>query len=179
MRRIAAICVLFLVVGLPARPACGQTPNGQTPSAENAAVRATIDRLFDAMRQGDRTAVRAVFAEGATLQTVEGTENESGDSPETIVRSTPVPAFAEAVGRPREEVWDERIWDVVIRIDGDLAAAWVPYAFYVGSALQHCGVNAMQLVRYPEGWKILHLTDTRTPAEVCSIPASVRKDAGN
>jgi len=131
------------------------------------------------MREGNRTGVRAVFAEGATLQTVEGTENESGDSPETIVRSTPVPAFAEAVGQPREEVWDGRIWDVVIRIDGDLAAVWVPYAFYLGSALQHCGVNAMHLVRHPRGWKILHLTDTRTLAEACSIPASVRKESGH
>jgi len=165
-------------MGLPARPAGGQTPDGRTPSAESAAVRATIDRLFDAMREGDSTGVHTAFAEGATLQTVEGTENESGDSPETIVRSTPVPAFAEAVGRPREEVWDERIWDVVIRIDGDLAAAWVPYAFYLGSALQHCGVNAMQLVRHSEGWKILHLTDTRTPAEACTVPASVRKEGG-
>jgi len=179
MRRAPAICVLLLVIGFPARPACGQTPDGQTARAENAAVRATIDRLFDAMRQGDSTGVRVVFAEGATLQTVEGREKESGESPEAVVRSTPVPGFAEAVGQPREEAWDERIWDVVIRIDGDLAAAWVPYAFYLGSALQHCGVNAMQLVRYPEGWKILHLTDTRTPAEDCSIPASVRKEAGN
>jgi hypothetical protein len=176
MRRTAAVCVLLLVGSFVAHPVRAQSPNALSSDAQKAQVRATIDRLFDAMRQGDSTGVRAVFAEGATLQTVAGTENESGNSLE--VRSTPVPGFAEAVGQPREEVWDERIWDVVIRIDGDLAAAWVPYAFYLGPALQHCGVNAMQLVRHPEGWKILHLTDTRTPAEACSIPASARKEAG-
>jgi hypothetical protein len=178
MRRTAAVCVLLLVGSFVAHPVRAQSPNAPSSDAQKAQVRATIDRLFDAMRQGDSTGVRAVFAEGATLHTVGGTENASGESPETLVRSTPVPGFAEAVGQPREEAWDERIWDVVIRIDGDLAAAWVPYAFYLGPALQHCGVNAMQLVRHPEGWKILHLTDTRTPAEDCSMPASVRKEAG-
>ena len=58
-------------------------------------------------------------------------------------------------------MWDERIGDVEVHIDGGLATAWVPYAFYLGEEFSHCGANAVHLARTSEGWKIIHLTDTR------------------
>jgi hypothetical protein len=130
-------------------------------------VRATIDALFDGMRAGDSAAVRAVFHPKARLHTALGPSDTSG------VRATPVDAFAEAVGRPHEKVWDERIWDVEIQIDGPLASAWVPYVFYLGDERSHCGVNAVQLVRRQDDWKILQLTDTRR--QDCTVPAEVQK----
>lgn len=154
----------LLLVGLiVVRPAVGQS----APSDAERAVRSTINGLFDGMRAGDSAAVRAVFHEGAHLHTALGPVDT------TAVRTTPIDSFVEAVGRPHEKVWDERIWDVEIRVDGPLASAWVPYAFYLGDELSHCGVNAMQLVQESDGWKILSLTDTRR--QDCSVPADVRK----
>jgi hypothetical protein len=139
----------------------------EPPSRDAAQVRAAIDALFDGMRAGDSSAVRAVFHENARLHTA------LGPSDTTAVRATPIDQFVAAVGKPHEKVWDERIWDVEIRIDGPLASAWVPYAFYLGDELSHCGVNAVQLVRQEEAWKILQLTDTRRPD--CDVPDEVRK----
>ena len=159
--------LLVLVTGFAVPVVAAQpTPPGP-PSRDAAQVRATIDALFDGMRAGDSAAVRAVFHENARLHTA------LGPSDSTAVRTTRIDAFVEAVGQPHEKVWDERIWDVEIRVDGPLASAWVPYVFYLGDERSHCGVNAVQLVRRSEGWKILQLTDTRR--QDCDVPADVQK----
>lgn len=130
-------------------------------------VRATIEALFDAMRAGDGAAVGVVFHQHARLYTARGPSDTS------TVGATSVEAFTDAVGQPRDAVWDERIWDVEVRVDGPLASAWVPYVFYVGDERSHCGVNAVQLVKTGDGWKILQLTDTRR--ETCDVPREVAK----
>ena len=73
------------------------------------------------------------------------------------------------MGTPHDEVWDERIWDVVIHIDDNLASAWMNYAFILGDTLSHCGVNSMQFVRTAEGWKAVYLVDTRRRTG-CEVP---------
>lgn len=162
------ILSFVLGIGLTALSAGAQPdpPASPTQNAEQQ-VRATIDGLFDAMRAGDSAAVRAAFHPEARLQTAIGPSDTSS------VQATPVEAFVAAVGQPRDEVWDERIWDVDIQVDGPLASAWVPYVFYVGTERSHCGVNAVQLVRGEDGWRILQLTDTRR--ETCDVPAAVQK----
>jgi hypothetical protein len=78
-----------------------------------------------------------------------------------MVSSDPASGFVQAIGTPRAQVWDERIWDLEIQVDGALAAAWMQYAFHLDGALSHCGVNAFQLFRAPTGWQIIQITDTR------------------
>lgn len=146
-------------------------PSDAAPDDAATAVRATVDALFDAMRAADSAAVRRVFAPDARLQTVVAPDTTE-DRPASV-RTTPVARFATAVGQPRAQVWDERIWDVVVQVDGPLATAWTPYAFYLGTELHHCGVNAIQLVRLTDGWRIQQLTDTRHPKASCRIPARV------
>lgn len=157
---------LLILMALAASPGWAQSEEGGEESSEEA-IRATIEALFDGMRAGDSSAVRAVFHANARLHTALG----SGDT--TAVRSTPVDTFVAAVGRPHDNVWDERVWNIEIRVDGPLASAWVPYVFYHGPERSHCGVNAMQFVRGAEGWKILQITDTRH--QDCEVPAAVQK----
>lgn len=136
-------------------------------ASDKQAVRATLDSLFNGMRAGDSTAVRSVFHEQARLQTA----REAVDT--SALRSTSVDAFVDAVGQDRETPWDERIWNVEIRVDGPLANAWVPYAFFVGDEFSHCGVNVVQLVRRSNRWKILQLTDTRR--QDCDLPDAIKE----
>lgn len=139
--------LLLLLLGPLASPAAAQSPE--------AAVRTVIDQLFDGMRAGDSTMVRAAFHPEARMWTIA----ERNGAP--VLRDGSVDRFVTAVGTPHDEVWDERIWDVVIRIDDRMATAWVPYAFFLGDTFSHCGVNALQLVDGAAGWRILALTDTR------------------
>jgi len=139
----------LLLLPLPRLPASAQAPD---PVAE---VRATVARLFDAMRAGDSASVRAVFHPAGRLGSAvvrDGVVSVRPDAPDGFIR---------AVGGPREAVWDERIADLRIEVDGPLATAWMEYAFYLGDRRSHCGVNAMQLVRMAGGWQIVSLIDTR------------------
>ncbi len=148
MKRLLIALLLSLPVFVAA-PASAQ-------SEDEAAVRAVITRLFDGMRAGDGSVLGEVFAPGARLQTAairrDGTP---------ALMSMAVDSFAAMVSQPRDFVLDERIdaWDV--RIDGPLAVVTVDYSFYAGPRFSHCGIDAFQLFKSAEGWKIFQLTDTR------------------
>ena len=131
------------------------TPSSAVAQSVEADIRQTIESLFDGMRAGDSTVVRSVFSEGAVMG-----RPVKDDGGTTRVTLRPVDRFVAAVGRPHDATWDERIGHVHIRIDGELASAWMEYEFYLGDVLHHCGVNSMQLVRFDSGWKITTLLDT-------------------
>lgn len=123
---------------------------------ELAAVKAPIQLLFDGMRAGDSSMVRRAFHPGAHLQTA--FLNRDG---QPQLGDEEVENFIRAIGTPHEKIYNEQIWSYDIRIDGLLASAWTEYTFFLGDQLSHCGVNAFQLFKGADGWKISHITDTR------------------
>lgn len=154
------LAALLLAAG--AAPLAAQT-------AQEQEVRAVIDRLFDGMRAADSAAVRAVFHPDARLQTTAVRDGQP------VLRTDSLARFLRAVGTPRTEVWDERIANVEIRADGELASAWMDYAFYVDDRFSHCGVNALQFARTPAGWQIIQIADTRRrecPRMQAALPAN-------
>ena len=99
--------------------------------------------------------VSAVFDKNVRLATIDTRDNIPRFREGSLKR------FLNAVGTPHENIWDEKIWDPIVKIDGNMATVWVNYAFYVGDQFSHCGVNAFQLFKSATGWKIVNLTDTR------------------
>ena len=138
-----------LTLGLAPLAAFAQHPDEE-------AVIATVAQLFDGMRAADSSAVRTALRPIATLCAV-GADRAGAP----VVRASPVDRFIEAIGTLHEEVWDERLGEAEVRLDGDLATVWVPYAFYLGDAFSHCGTNAFHLARTDGLWRIIHITDTR------------------
>ena len=127
----------------------------QADSTRTAEVRAIIDQLFEGMRSGDSTLVRAVFHKDAKAYTTYKKDNSFH-----LIEGS-IDDFAEAVGTPHTEVWDERISNVIIQVDDGLAQVWMDYSFYLGEEFSHKGVNTMLLVNLDGRWQILHLADTR------------------
>lgn len=121
----------------------------------HAEVEATVGRLFDGMRAGDSAAVRSVFHPEARLGSALLRDGAGSYRPDGV------DGFVRAVGAPKAAIWDERIANLRIEVDGPLATAWMDYRFYAGDRFSHCGVNAMQLVRMAAGWQIVSLVDTR------------------
>lgn len=115
-----------------------------------------IHQLFDGMRAGDSSMVRAAFHPTARLQTT-FTDNEG----QAKIQTGDLEKFLVAIGSPRDEVYDEQIWDYNVRLEDNLATVWTPYTFYRGETLSHCGVNAFHIVKTKDGWKITQITDTR------------------
>lgn len=128
----------------------------QEPAADEAAVLRVVRDLFDGMREKNEALLRGVWHADARLQT-------AGVDPQGAPRlsSTPVDGFVQSVLQAEARL-DEVTFDEVVRIDGRLATVWAPYNLFVNDAFQHCGVDAIQMIRTAEGWKIFQLTDTRT-----------------
>ena len=142
--------LLLLMVGL--------TTQAIAQTAEDS-VKATINKMFAAMKDGDGTAFKAAFADSAVLQTI--TRTKEG---RTLVKTDGVAEFAGFVSKLKKDSADERINFEAVKIDGPLAIAWTPYKFYYNGSFSHCGVNSFQLVRFEGVWKIQYLIDTRRRA---------------
>ncbi|MBA2746417.1 MAG: nuclear transport factor 2 family protein [Flavisolibacter sp.] len=145
MRLVAVILTISLGISLNA-----------LAQSDEESVKHVINNLFDGMRNADSASVRQCFHADARLQTV-----LKNQAVKLRVGEESVNNFVRMIGMPHEKIYDERIKFDMIQIDGDLAVAWTPYSFYIGSDFSHCGVNAFQLVRTEKGWKILSIIDTR------------------
>ncbi len=156
---------LMLVLLATAAGAGSAAAQAATPEQE---VKAVVDRLFNAMRAADSATVHAVFHPQARLQTTALRQGEP------VLRTDSLEAFLRAVGTPRTEVWDERVSSLEVRTDGELATAWMDYAFYLDGRFSHCGVNALQFFRTKDqGWQIIQIIDTRR-RECPRIPGARR-----
>ena len=143
------------------------TGQGQTNHKEkdSASVHTAIITLFDGMREADSAKVSSVFHKDVIMYTT-FTSKEG----EPMLKEGKLSSFLNAIGTPHDNIWDERIWDTKIAIDGGIAQVWTNYAFYVSDDFSHCGVNAFDLIKDSSGnWKIIHLMDTRKK-EGCEKP---------
>ncbi|MCP9292034.1 nuclear transport factor 2 family protein [Gracilimonas sediminicola] len=130
-----------------------ESVNAQTQDVKD--VRATIEQLFDGMRASDSAMVADAFTKDAIMKRV--ATNQEG---EVMVNTGNLDSFLNAIGSPKEQVWDERIGSYDINIDGNLATVWTPFEFYIGDKFSHCGVNSFQLVKKEGDWKIFFIVDT-------------------
>jgi len=149
MRLIATLLVLALVPLFA---------HAQTPEDE---VLAVVYNLFDGMRANDSTLVKTQFHDNAVMMTA---------MPEGV-RQGNVDGFASWVGSEKDYAANEQFWDAEVRIDGELATAWVPYAFYAGDQFSHCGANSFQFAQTVGGWKITSIIDSRRRDD-CDVPAA-------
>jgi hypothetical protein len=113
-----------------------------------------VTNLFDGMRKKDTTLMRSQFAPQARLMSA---HTQNGNP---VVSESPIDGWLASVGRSQQSL-DERIFDPEVRVDGNLATAWMKYEFWANNAFSHCGYNSFQLARTSGGWKIIHVADSR------------------
>lgn len=158
-QRVGGVAVIAAGRNDPPSPAhvLGRAREGIRLRAEDpdsAAVLAAVQRVFDGMAEADSGKVRAQFHEGTRLVGVTVRDGRRE------VSYLGLDGWLRAIaGSDRR--WLERIYDVTVQVDGDMASVWAPYTFYLDGQVRHCGVNSIELVRTDEGWKITQITDTR------------------
>ncbi len=133
--------------------ASGQSTEGKSESEK---VINVIKNFFDGMRNSDSSMVRNTCLPAATLQTA---TFDSAQQP--ILKKGDMEKFFQAIGTPKDAIYDERIWSYDTKIDGPLASVWTEYTFFLGNQFSHCGVNNFQLLKTSDGWKIFSIVDTR------------------
>lgn len=155
MRKLVILAVAGLLVTARATDAQARQLDGP---------RAAVDRLFDGMRMASASAVREVLAPNVRFAVL---------TPEGTIASQTLDTFVEAITASQGN-WDERLYDVEVKIDGDMASVWAPYTFYLAGRISHCGVNSIELLRDADGWKITQVSDTRR-GEGCPDPLQIRR----
>lgn len=132
---------------------------GFSQQTEEEAIKQVVLNLFTAMQQGDTTVARNCFDSTAHLHTA--LVNPSTGKTKLDVET--LNEFIKIVGsiRSRKLQIEERIvkWD--IKTDLPMASVWADYEFYVNGKLSHKGVDAFQLFKAADGWKIIQICDTR------------------
>ncbi len=131
---------------------------------EKSEILKVINQVFEAMRTNDSTMLKQSFTANPNTFTV----FIDKESKSQLIRGD-FQRFIDAVGQPKDQVWNEPIWNEKAEIDGNLASVWVDYAFYVDDQFSHCGVDAFHLIKREDGWKICHLVDTRRKTN-CEVP---------
>ena len=124
-------------------------------AAEEKAVLATVQRMFDAMRTKDTAAFREIFEPNARLVGMRTRANG-----EQVVQMLTWERFGAMMAGDTRGQWIERAWAPEVRIRGSLATVWAEYDFHFGQTPSHCGVDAVQLLKTASGWKIISIADT-------------------
>src|SRR5215471_1329500 len=124
--------------------------------SEKDAVLATVNKLFDGMRARDRALLLSAFDESARLVRV----RDQNGLP--AVTSLSMDRFADSVVAAKAgDVWDERLRDPEVRIDGTLAQVWGFYTFRLNGNITSCGTDAFMLLKVGATWKITQVADTQ------------------
>jgi hypothetical protein len=124
--------------------------------SDTALIRKTIDTFFDGMRMNDSSMVRTTLHPSIRLLTC--TKNKNDDE---ILFTGSVSGFLAAVGAPHDDIWNEIIRSFHLRIDQNMAQVWTNYSFYINETFSHCGVNAFELFKDANGWRIVQIMDTQ------------------
>jgi hypothetical protein len=123
-------------------------------SADSTAILATVNNVFKAMHDRDTVLLRSVFDTSARLVGV----SRRGTPALTLL--TPARFGAAVVGAKAGDVWNERMINPEVRIDGNIAQVWGYYTFHLNDTFSHCGIDAFMLVKVGNTWKITQLADT-------------------
>ncbi len=62
---------------------------------------------------------------------------------------------------PVATLFEEKLLDYTIQVDGAMAHVWTPYEFFINGKFSHRGVNAFTMYKENENWKIVYIIDTR------------------
>ena len=145
MRRVR-LSAIVLALAVSATGARAQDP-------ESVKVMGVVQKVFDAMRTRDTSLLSVAFDTSARLV---GVGHDGALSLTTPSR------FGAAIARaPAGDVWNERIFDPEVRIDGDVAQVWAYFTFHRNKEFSHCGVDAFMLRKVGAQWKITQLSDSR------------------
>lgn len=126
----------------------------------NDAVTVVPQKLFDAMKAHDSVAALALFAPGATLNSVD---------PEGKVTVTPVEKWAERMATGKNTLL-ERVWNPKVMEQGSIATVWAEYDFHSNGKFTHCGIDSFTLLKTESGWKIASLSFSRVTSSCAPSP---------
>jgi len=130
-------------------PAAPAPPASQLSSAvpEREAVVAVVQAFFDTMAAKDVAGAQRILLPDATFHYVQKKDGKP------VTESFTTEWWLKALPT-RKKAWFERMWNIEVHVRGFIATLWAPYDFFKEGTFDHCGVDACDLIKTDEGWKI-------------------------
>lgn len=116
-------------------------------ASERDAVMNTVQAFFDTMTAGDVEGARKVLQPQGRFHAM-----RMKDGKPDVRAFSNEEYFADL--QASKQKMQERIWNPEVRINGLIATIVAPYDFWINGKFSHCGVDAFDLIKTEEGWKI-------------------------
>ena len=136
--------VLLIVVAVLM---CPVTLPAQSSNSEKDAVLKAVQRFFDTMAARDVEGARAI------LQPQGRFHNMSMRDGKPDVRAFSNEEYFSILQSSKQRM-RERTWNPEVSVHGLIATFRAPYDFWIDGKLSHCGVDAFDLIKTEDGWKI-------------------------
>ena len=137
MRRV------LLIIAFAMLPATGSPQNAD----DREAVLKTIQKFFDTMTARDVDGARSILIPEGRFHVMDMRKPASG--PQSFTNEEYFGRLQKSTRQNRE-----RIWNPDVRVHGLIATVWAPYDFWTDGKFSHCGVDAFNLLKTADGWKI-------------------------
>jgi hypothetical protein len=137
MRILAILATVLCTSGAFAQPA----------AAEREAVLKVVQAFFDTMAAKDIDGARKVLQPQGRFHAM-----RMRDGKPDVRAFSNEEYFADL--KASKQAMRERMWTPEVRIHGLIATVWTPYDFWIDGKFSHCGIDAFDLIRTEEGWKI-------------------------
>ena len=139
--RVALFIILFVFV---VSGFSRMTQAQSTTDRERDAILKVVQIFFDTMTARDVDSAREILVPQGRFHAMRaGSEPRSLSNEEYLAQL-----------QASKQTMRERIWNPEVRIHGAIATMWAPYDFWIDGKLSHCGVDAFDLIKTADGWKI-------------------------
>lgn len=125
---------------------------------QEAEIRESIQTFFEGIHARDSLKINSVSDENLILQTVVLSPRRNKL---VVTKGADFKRYVATI--PKETKFEEKLLSFTIKVDEEIAHAWIPFEFYINGELTHKGVNSIQLFKDKEKgiWKIIYCGDSK------------------
>ena len=138
---------VFIVLLLVQVSAIAVAQGPPAPAAERDAVVKIVQAFFDTMAAKDVEGARRLLMPRGAFHAM----RERDGKP--VIRAFTSEEYLKDLAGMKSAV-RERMWNPEVRIRGAIATIWTSYDFWTDGKFSHCGIDAFDLVKTDEGWRI-------------------------
>lgn len=136
--RVVPIIILFAV---------GPAMTHAQSAADRDEILKTVQAFFDTMTAKDVEGARQILMPQGRFHAMRMSDGKP--DPRAFSNEEYFATLQEG-----KETLRERMWNPEVRVHGLIATVWTPYDFWIDGKFSHCGIDAFDLIKTEEGWKI-------------------------
>jgi len=144
MRYAPAMRAILIVVTLAVAT---EIASAQSSSTEKDAVLKTVQAFFDTMSARNVEGARAILQPQGRFHAM-----RIRDGKPDVRAFSNEEYFADL--QASKQKMRERTWNPEVSVHGLIATFRAPYDFWIDGKLSHCGIDAFDLIKTEDGWKI-------------------------